>query len=165
MFLLLTLQNHTPSVVQFIEVDLKNPANIARIIADNSLENLTTFISPMQKIPPLKQGGMHQCVTYFTLPKSFLDKKLMFFVAGKNDRIESYHAMPNCVVGHTDIIDGILKKLLYSQDSRPALVPVTWEVESGLYPQFVNSTTRVELKMVSHEKLKSDNNNMGMLDT
>lgn len=40
-----------------------------------------------------------KAVAVFTLPKSFLEKKILFFIVGRDDSIACSHAMPNGVAG------------------------------------------------------------------
>lgn len=67
----------------------------------------------MHKIPPHVSETVYNSVAVFTVPKSYLDKNIQFFVAFKDDSIPSSNIMPNGVVGHTDVADELIKKLFY----------------------------------------------------
>ena len=81
----------------------------------------------------------------FTLPKSYLDKKILFFVAGRDDSIASNHSMPNGVVGVSGAAEDTLKKVLFAKEKKGAFLPVLWKRESKLYPVF--STTKCMLEL------------------
>lgn len=67
----------------------------------------------MNKIPPFTSDTLYNSIAIFTLPKSFLEKNLKFFLAAKDDSIPTAHIMPNGIVGYTDIADELLKKLFF----------------------------------------------------
>ena len=86
-------------------VNLKQGYNIAQAIQQNSDEMRACFYSTILKVPPYQKDQLYKSVAIFTLPKSFFDKNIQFFVASRDEAIPSGHAMPNGVVGHTDIVD------------------------------------------------------------
>jgi len=97
--------------VPFIQVDLKNPKTLAKVIEESSITKQRTFISQIMKIPPNIVETLYDSVAVFTLPKTSLQESISFYVAGRDEQTGAFHAMPNTIVGHTDIVDESLKKL------------------------------------------------------
>lgn len=92
-------------------MDLNKPKNFAKIIQENSIEKMSTFISSMLKIPPRQSENLYRAVCTFTLPKTYLDKRVSFFIAGRDDTFGAIHGMPNAIVGYSDVCDDVLKDL------------------------------------------------------
>jgi len=64
------------------------------------------------RIPPDPIRNIHNSLTYFKIPKSFLDRKVRMFLV-VNDEIRSMrHFLPNVVMGGTDLLDLDLRKIL-----------------------------------------------------
>lgn len=97
--------------IPFVQVDLKSPKNLAKTLEEASVTNQRTFISQIMKIPANIVETLYDAVAVFTLPKTSLQDSISFYVAGRDDKKGEFHAMPNAIVGHTDIIDESLKKL------------------------------------------------------
>lgn len=68
------------------------------------------------KIPPHKAESVYNAVAVFTLPKSYLERGIAFYLAGRDDSLKAMHAMPNAVVGYSEIVDETLKKVYYSRE-------------------------------------------------
>lgn len=62
-------------------------------------------MSPSLRIPPDPIRNIHGSVTYFKMPKSFLDRKLRMFIIVNEESKAVKHFIPNIVVGATDILD------------------------------------------------------------
>lgn len=84
---------------------------MAKVLEEASVTKQRTFISQIMKIPPNIVETLYEAVAVFTLPKTSLQESISFYIAGRDDKKGEYHAMPNAIVGHTDIIDDSLKKL------------------------------------------------------
>jgi hypothetical protein len=73
------------------------------------------------KIPPHKLESVYNAVAVFTLPKTFIDviifysssekKGIAFHIGARDDTVAAEHAMPNAIVGYSEIVDEYLKKL------------------------------------------------------
>lgn len=74
------------------------------------------FISQILKIPPHKADSVYNGVAVFTLPKSYLERGIAFYLATRDDSIQSLHSMPNGIVGYSEIVDDTLRKLYYSKE-------------------------------------------------
>ena len=70
------------------------------------------YLSPCLRIPPDPIRNRHNSLTYFRMPKSFLDRKTRVFVIVNEESKANRHFMPNVVVGATDILDIDLRKIL-----------------------------------------------------
>ena len=84
---------------------------MAKVIEESSITKQRTFISQIMKIPPNMVETLYEAVAVFTLPKTSLQESVSFYIAGRDDKTGAFHAMPNAIVGHTDLIDESLKKL------------------------------------------------------
>lgn len=113
------------------------------------------FMSSIMKIPPHKAESIYNAVAVFTLPKSYLDKGVAFYLGARDDSTPSKHAMPNVSVGYTGIADEDLKKLYYSREVKTARLPVTWDNDCKVKALFTNSVCHVELACMD----ANDNNN------
>ena len=56
-------------------------------------------------MPPDPIKNKYNSLTYFTVPKSYIDKQIQFYMVVKDDTKVSTHAMPNLVVGLTEVAD------------------------------------------------------------
>lgn len=61
------------------------------------------------------------------MPKLFLDKRIQFFLATRDDSIATGHAMPNGIIGYSDVVDDTLKKLYFAKEKKPASIPISWK--------------------------------------
>lgn len=84
---------------------------MAKVLEESAITKQRTFISQLMKIPPNIVETLYEAVAVFTLPKTSLQESVSFYVAGRDEKTGTFHAMPNAVCGHTDIIDESLKKL------------------------------------------------------
>lgn len=84
---------------------------MAKVIEEASITKQRTFISQIMKIPPAIMETLYEAVAVFTVPKTSLQESVTFYIAGRDEKTGTFHAMPNSIVGHTDIIDESLKKL------------------------------------------------------
>lgn len=104
------------------------------------------------KVPPHKAESVYNAVAVFTLPKSYLERGAAFYLAARDDSIKSMHAMPNSVVGFTEIVDDSLQKLYYAKEVKSARIPVQWSDESKVKPLFSNSRCHVELACIEADE-------------
>ena len=84
---------------------------MAKVLEESSITKQRTFISQIMKIPPNMVETLYEAVCVFTLPKTSLQESVSFYIAGRDEKSGCFHAMPNSIVGHSDIIDESLKKL------------------------------------------------------
>jgi hypothetical protein len=69
-------------------------------------------MTPCLRIPPDPIRNMHNSLTYFKMPKSFLDRKTRIFVIVNEESKAFKHFLPNIVVGATEILDIDLRRTL-----------------------------------------------------
>ena len=70
------------------------------------------FLTPSLRIPPDPIRNLHNSLTYFKMPKSFLDRKIRIFLIVNEVSKSHKNNMPNVVVGATEILDLDLRKIL-----------------------------------------------------
>ena len=70
------------------------------------------FLSPSLRIPPDPIRNLHNSLTYFKMPKSFLDRKIRIFMIVNEESKTHRHNMPNVVAGATEILDIDLRRIL-----------------------------------------------------
>ena len=111
--------------VPFYILDLKGPKTISQNIIDSQLNTKPIFISSIMKIPPHQVESVYNAVAVFTLPKIQFDvlyikfkyiyiydqTGIAFHLAARDDSVTSNHSMPNVIVGYTEIVDPVLKKI------------------------------------------------------
>lgn len=110
----MTTNDTAPENDPFIKVDLREEQSIARAFKYTNDFSNEVFISPWFRMPPDPVKNKFNSLCYFTIPKSYLDKKIRFFIVVKDDNKVSTHGMPNLVVGATDVSDQELRRSLYS---------------------------------------------------
>lgn len=99
----------------------------------------------MHKIPPYVSDSLYNSIAIFTLPKSFLEKNIQFFIAAKDDSIPCSHIMPNGIVGYTDVADDLLKKLFFAREKKSAHIPITWKNNTKMYTVFATTKCLLEI--------------------
>ncbi|KRX05194.1 C2 domain [Pseudocohnilembus persalinus] len=154
MFICMTLNNHQTEIVPFTQCQLGEGQNISNVIQQNSSDRKAIFISTMHKIPPYISDNLYNSIAIFSVPKSYLDKSIQFFIAAKDDSIPSSHVMPNGIVGHTDITDDLLKKLFFQKEKKSAHIPVTWDKQSKMYPVFQTTKCLLEINCFNQDSIK-----------
>ena len=75
-------------------------------------QSYSLFLTPSLRIPPDPIRNLHNSLTYFKLPKSFLDRKVRIFVVVNEESKVEKHYMPKIVVGATEILDIDLRRAL-----------------------------------------------------
>ena len=103
------------------------------------------YISPWLRIPPDIIRNKYNALTSFVIPKSFLERKLKIYVAVKDTLKELPHAMPNIVIGSTDVLDVELRKLLYSYDHERTVFPVRYIEDTPVFESIILSKCRIEM--------------------
>ena len=143
--IIMTTDDSAPENDPFIKVDLREEQAIARAFKyTNDFSNMI-FISPWFRMPPDPIKNKYNSLFYFTVPKSYLDKKVRFFAVVKDDNKVSTHGMPNLVVGATEIADQELRRSLYSVDHDPYTFPVEYFPDLTIVKHLVMSKWRIEI--------------------
>ena len=73
--------------------------SLARILADHRESNRTSFISEWIRTAPDSVENMFGSLTYFAIPKSFLQQGLKLFLLIKDETVPSMTSFPTEVVG------------------------------------------------------------------
>jgi hypothetical protein len=81
----------------------------------------------------------------FYLPKTFLERKVKMFLLIKDETKPTAHAMPDEVVGFTDILDEHMKKILFSSTHERQQFNITYFPNSPSYGAIKNSIAKLEL--------------------
>lgn len=158
--IMMTTEDTAPDNDPFIQVDLREEQAIARAFKYTSDFSNAVFISPWFRMPPDPIKNKYNSLCYFTLPKSFLDKQIRFFMVVKDDSKVSTHGMPNMVVGTTEIVDQELRRSLYSVDHDVYDFPVEYFPDITIVKHLINSKTMLQvssypLEMVDKIIMKS----------
>mmetsp|Transcript_34749 Transcript_34749/g.40638 ORF Transcript_34749/g.40638 Transcript_34749/m.40638 type:complete len:858 (-) Transcript_34749:61-2634(-) len=157
MILAMSTNGYRPKELKYIRVDLKGPTNIAKYIEENTNERERVFYSTILNIPPMQLENYYKATVVFTIPRSLMEQNLQFWVIGRDETKGAFHGMPNFSVGHSDVVDNVLQKIFFNQEplsKKEALVPVTWEKESSLYPAFSTTKCLLELGAYALEDIK-----------
>ena len=75
-------------------------------------QKYAAYLSPWIRIPPDPMDNMHKAIAAFSIPKSQLDQKTKAFLVVKDETKANVHAMPDIIVGGTEILDEPLKQIL-----------------------------------------------------
>lgn len=67
------------------------------------------FASTWMRIPPDVMDNQFGAISSFTMPKSFLERRLKVYLLVKDETKATAHAMPDEIVGFTDFLDDPLK--------------------------------------------------------
>ena len=139
---MLTTDSHAPTDSPYIKADLEAEDGLARAFQlQNSLQ-FSTFLSPWMRIPPDPMDNIYNALAMFTIPKSFLDRKLTMFLVVKDETSATVHAMPNIFAGFTDILDESLKTIMFSPGNQRQFFEITYNSAAG---SLSNSRTYLEL--------------------
>ena len=96
-------------------------------------QGYANWISPMLKLPSQsKPENKYNALTVFSVPKSYLDKKLQFFMSVKDER-EGFTPFPNAVAATTGSVDAELKKMHFASPPSPLLFPMQTLSSSPVY--------------------------------
>jgi hypothetical protein len=79
------------------------------------------------------------------MPKSFLERKVRLFLLVKDEAKATAHAMPDEVVGFSDILDEQLKRILFSPQHERQQTVITYFPNSGVFPAMRNTNTLLEI--------------------
>ena len=63
-------------------------------------------------MPPDILDNQFGAITAFVVPKSFLERKLKFFLLVKDETKATAHAMPDEICGFCDVMDEALRTIL-----------------------------------------------------
>lgn len=64
------------------------------------------------RVPPDVMDNPFGALTAFYMPKSYLERKVKFFLVVKDETKPTAHSMPDEVCGFTDMLDEPLRKIL-----------------------------------------------------
>ena len=143
--IVMTTDDTAPENDTFIKVDLREEQAIARAFKYTNDFSNEVFISPWFRMPPDPLKNKYNSLCYFTVPKSYLDKKIRFFAVVKDDNKVSTHGMPNLVVGATDIADQELRRSLYSVEHDNYNFPVNYFPDLTIVRHLVMSKCRIDV--------------------
>jgi len=95
-------------------VDLLGDSNLIAELMKHKNQRQSIFMTPIISIAPMTADNPYGAQAIFTVPKSFLDSQLSFYLIVRDDSLLSNntHPMPNTIVGHTEIIDDDLQSSL-----------------------------------------------------
>mmetsp|Transcript_42903 Transcript_42903/g.41249 ORF Transcript_42903/g.41249 Transcript_42903/m.41249 type:complete len:204 (+) Transcript_42903:1153-1764(+) len=141
----MTTDAYIPTDTPYITIDLLDEQSIARAFQYQNQQHYSLFLTPALRIPPDPIRNIHGSLTYFRMPKSFLDRKVRVFVIVNEESKAFKHFMPNVVVGATEIIDIDLRKILYSYSHEKMLFPVVFDEGNPMYKALIVSKCRLEL--------------------
>jgi hypothetical protein len=112
---ILATDNYVPQQnAPFLQVDLSDEQALSRAFQKSNSSKHILFMSPVLKMPPEPIRNIHESLIYLRMPKSYLDRKLRLhlLVNSESKQLLGKHAMPNYVVGATDVLDGVLKSII-----------------------------------------------------
>jgi hypothetical protein len=73
-------------------------------------------------IPYKSTGEESRCT--FTILKTFLSRSIRIYLVARDDSLPTLHAMPNVVIGCTEILDNTIRSLFYSKSKTPGVIPI-----------------------------------------
>lgn len=77
---LFTTDGYIPTDTPYITIDLNDEQSIARAFQYQNNQSYSLYLSPALRIPPDPIRNIHNSLTYFRMPKSFLDRKTRIFI-------------------------------------------------------------------------------------
>ena len=104
-------------------------------------------------MPPDPVKNKYNSLTYFTVPKSFLDKEIQFYIAVKDDTRVMTHAMPNLVIGCTEVADSELRRSLYDLDHKRFIFEVGYFPLLNIVQHLAMSKCRLEISVHPIEEI------------
>mmetsp|Transcript_5840 Transcript_5840/g.744 ORF Transcript_5840/g.744 Transcript_5840/m.744 type:complete len:80 (+) Transcript_5840:418-657(+) len=70
-------------------------------------ERQSVFLSPVMPMHPKSTDNPYGAQAIFTVPKSFLDNQVSFYLLVRDESLlgNTVHPFPNSIAGHTDLLD------------------------------------------------------------
>jgi len=96
-------------------------------------------------MPPDQMDNPYGALVAFYLPRSFLERKIKVFLIVKDEAKATAHAMPDEVVGFSDILDDPLKRILFSPHHDRQQFSITYFPNTSAFPNIKNTSTSLEL--------------------
>lgn len=95
-------------------IDLLGDSNLTAELMKHKNMRQSIFMSQILSVAPTTADNPYGAQAIFTIPKTFLDSQLSFYLIVRDDSLLSNntHPMPNTIVGHTEIIDDDLQTSL-----------------------------------------------------
>jgi len=98
--------------VPYLKLNLAQEDAVAQVFSFAHQQAYSVFASPWMRMPPDVMDNQFQAIAAFSMPRSFLERKLKFFLLVKDETKATSHAMPDEVVGFTEFLDDKLKQIL-----------------------------------------------------
>jgi hypothetical protein len=131
----------------YLQADLRSESHINNVLLLHKSYPYSVFMSNTIKIPAKSPGNPFGAITCFTIPRSFLDKNLNFFLALKDNKIISNHSMCNTSAGYIEVIYDLLKSSFFSKNHDIVPYKVMWSSESVIYTAISHSRCVVEMSV------------------
>jgi hypothetical protein len=140
-----TTDSFQPEGIPFLKLDLSQEDSVAKVFSFAHQQPFSVFASPWMRIPPDVMDNQFGAIASFAMPKSFLDRRLKFFMLVKDETKATAHAMPDEICGFTDFLDDQMKQILYSAGHERQVFPITYDPQSKAYEAIKDSATQLEI--------------------
>lgn len=147
----MTTHGHHLSEVPFTAIDLSGETNLSRELLRHKAERHSVFLSPMIPITPTSHDNPYNSQAVFTIPRSYLDNQLSFFMIARDESLvgNTRHPLPNTIVAHTEILDDDLQTSLYAKNDKTLYVPMIWSTTSSMYRVLGQCKCTIQLAVFS----------------
>ncbi len=127
----------------FLSIDCENNSTILNSIKNEKSFN-KIFLSSTLSLPIQPQNNQYNAILNFTIPKSFLDKNLNFYLKTRNLKLINNHSMPNDLLGKIENIQELFKSIFLKQKKDVIPLKFNWDQGSLSYPLLMNSRCFME---------------------
>lgn len=98
--------------IPYKSVDMKGNGHLKNVLIAHKQSPFHIFMSNTCKIPTVDIGNPYKAILNFIVPRSYLDKRLAFFLTVKDSKTVVPHSMPNTIAGYIEVVGEQLKASL-----------------------------------------------------
>lgn len=161
MSIMMTTEKLKPDNVKYIEIEMKSESHLINSLIAFKTDPYSYFMTNTLPIPINKAIMQNQfgAIANFIIPRSYLDKKLSFFLLVRDKNVISNHSMPNTIAGFIDIVtEDLLKTSFYSKLHDIVRYKIIWYKETMIYPSLCHSRCDSEFSVRPVEDISEKEN-------
>lgn len=154
---MMTTEKYKPKEIEYKTVEMQSDSHLVNVLIAHKTDPYSVFISNSMRIPIMKEVYQNQfgAVANFIVPRSFMNKNLMFYILVRNKKKISNHSMPNSISGIIDIVsDDLLQTSYFSKTHDIVKFKVNWLHEDLLYPSIAHNRCVSEFSVRKVEEIK-----------
>lgn len=157
--IMMTTEKWKPKELTYKTVELQSDSHLVNVLIAHKTDPYSCFISNSARIPIMKEYYQNQfgAVMNFIVPRSFLNKNLMFYVLVKNKKVLCNHSMPNTIAGIVDVVtDDLLQTSFFSKTHDIIKFKVDWCMDDIIYTSIAHNKCVTEFSVRKVDEIATD---------